>query len=247
MNEQRKTRDAKAEAAREKLAEWLEVWSLDRALTGDGPSGETVAFRPARRRETRPPREGDIRLLAPAGAEDLHTGRPIYAVLLEGPSGHMQWIPFGRFSVPALPTEWITGLRAEPLRVLCFWNARVVAEGREPASWPVRRLPPHRLAHWKRVEQILREGRQPPARLAGRIGPPLPHPADPRHLYVHEERERLDGFFIPAPCRMDAPAPDGGLRYDEDDAFPRLLAAEPCGEYRTRTDEQPEEDGHDDP
>jgi hypothetical protein len=172
---------------RKKLALWLDDWRLERALAAaDGTNGEGSetdggAGAPPHAPGWPPPLAGelgvgDILLLKPI--TPLTARRPTYVVVV-APGGDAGWwrvAPFSRLAAPATPEEVTTGLKSEPLRVLCLWNAHPV--------------PARRLAAW-----AWRVGRIAPATLArigaagdGRRGPRLVHPLDPRHTYLDEER-----------------------------------------------------------
>jgi hypothetical protein len=138
---------------------------------------------------------GQIRLLRPGG-KVLEQMRPVYVVLLKREKD-AAWLvaPFGRFSNPAVRGEWLTGIRAAPLRVLCLWNARIVAEETVlRAAWLCSMLTADQFARGMEVWRHIREGAPLEHVPARRVGPPLLHPLDPRHGYLQEECELLDQY-----------------------------------------------------
>jgi hypothetical protein len=228
------------ETARHRLADWLAEWELDLLLADPDPGAGDVASNGlpvgdagVRLIDEEAAREGDIRLLKPVSGGWQAVDRPLYVAVLErcdGPGA--AWIPFSRFTVPALPAEWKTGLRAGPLGVLCFWNARPVT-GAGPSGWRVRRLTARQLGICKAVYREWTLAKAVPAGHEDRVGPPLWHPGDPRHRYVDQERDRLDVYFGGAPGRLrrtgesrvaygSGPVPAGGQG---------LLAAEQRAAY----------------
>ncbi len=172
---------------RRRLTAWLREWHLDQRLRDSSEAGSaeavTATARMARRRTVLAP--GRIVLLPPApGAGPAD--RPLYVLLLEAlPDGAFQAAPFGRFSVPAVPGEWQTGLPAGPVRVLCLWNARRIPRPLLAAGWPAggvrRRVLDGAL---RRLQQADRPSID--------SGPPLLHPLDPRHRYLMEDRQALE-------------------------------------------------------
>ena len=119
--------------------------------------------------------------------------------------------PFGRLAEPATPGELLTGRTVPPLRVLCLWNARTVSSDIVVRSWPVDVMTPDELRDAERVLESLKTGTDLPEHLVRRVGPPLMHPDDPRQVYVHRERLRLDRFAqdagetYPLPRNRDLP------------------------------------------
>ena len=185
------------------LAEWrahvvLSAVTAD-ALPGRSDSGagkRHVAARAAGGASAAPG-VGQIRLLRPGPATEsgARTGwaRPVYvAVLAERGAGLWLVAPFSRFVSPAVPGEWLTGLRPIPLKALCLWNAREFDAAAAGSSWVSGTLPQAKVADaldvWRSVN-----GAGPMRRVSeGRVGPPLLHPLDPRHAYLQEESELLD-------------------------------------------------------
>lgn len=183
---------------RQQLANWLAEWELCQLLEGDEKTERDSLRRLPSMSGTTYERKdvsvGDIVLLRPACSVHEQDG-PLYAVLLAHPNVSIeQWllVPFSRFAVPAMPAEWMTGLRAEPLRVLCCWNYRRVSVAGIPPHWRVRGLNKGQRVLFTEVMRCLMEGAMLPERQQSRVGPPLLHPGDPRHRYMEEERERVD-------------------------------------------------------
>ena len=148
----------------------------------------------------------------------------------------MAWIPFSRFTVPACREEWKTDLRAMPLRVLCGWNARITAGNPMLPSWPVRRLRGKTLGRQRAWFAVIM-GKQPvPERWVRRVGPPVLHPADPRHRYLDEERERVDHCFFQHNGESAWPPAEAGVYASAArmDPTPWNRAAEERGRYLGR-------------
>lgn len=187
---------------RQQLAAWLREWELDQWLQPDGmvagdapgPAGR-VAPPPRRRAPPADPSPGTILLLAPrTPATDC---RPVYVAVL-APQAPAAWLvaPFGRFSVPGLPGELGLPRRsALHLRVLCLWNRTVLTADVLRATWLAGRLTQ---PEWRAAWQVLACASDPDRRLsvavARRVGPPLVHPADPRHLYQEQESALWEGL-----------------------------------------------------
>lgn len=138
--------------------------------------------------ESEPLERGQIRLLRPLAGpgED----RPRYVLVLdEARDGYRLVVPFGPYAGPAVPGEMITRLRAPALRVLCVWNAFVVRAGLLERGWVVGRMNESAMTGVRELHSSLIDGSDLPTRLAGRVGPPLVHPGDPRVDYLEEERK----------------------------------------------------------
>ena len=177
-------------ADRARLAAWLREWALDRALRqadrteetgtprGGGPYAEV---RGKGRLAT-----GQIRLLPPLTERTAE--RPVYVALLSAPDA-TRWLvaPFGRFATPAFSGELATRRRTPMLRVLCVWNAGILSGDWLQAAYPAGRLTTSELRQATDLRAALADRDCPFAR-PERVGPPLVHPLDPRHLYVEEER-----------------------------------------------------------
>lgn len=182
-------------AQKERLARWLHEWQLDRHLRHCCDEDAEAAYRPAAGREggagSGPPCEaGQVRLLHPGNRGAWHM--PVFVALLKkvGASAFLV-APFSRFAEPALPAELLTGREAHPLRVLCLWNARSVPRDVVDPGWYVDTLAPEEIESALAVCSAA-EGGPLPAGLAGRTGPPLVHPEDPRQVYVRRERLRMN-------------------------------------------------------
>lgn len=230
---------------RRKLSLWLEEWRIDRTLAAvthdtaqplpesgvsEAGGAGTESTGQVDGRQT-PPAVGQIRLLPPVqvtGAQD----RPVYVLVLEDAgAGAWRVVPFSRFANPAIPGEWMTGLRGLPLRVLCLWNARIVAQAVLAASWISRTLPAGQVGRAQAAWRDFSEGCSTDRTALTRgFGPPLEHPLDPRHEYIQEERGLLD-------ASLGAGADDE----DQDDVSSYEVAgselrkaAEAAGEYDAR-------------
>jgi hypothetical protein len=200
---------------RRNLSLWLAEWKLDLALRDEGAAGVP----PVCRAQGQPvPVAGDIRLLPPMPLSVPVLERPVYvAVLREAGAGQWEVAPFSRFSRPATPGEWRTGLRAAPLRVLSLWNLRAVSTQALSGTWRTGRMADARIkVALERCERVARHG-EAEAIPASDAGPPLLHPLDPRVIYLAEERLLLDellqasrrngvletlAYAIPEPDRM---------------------------------------------
>ena len=173
---------------------------------------------------------GQIRLLRPAtliGPDD----RPVYVAVIEERAGNSFLVaPFGRFSTPADPGEWQTGLKAPPLRVLCLWNSRVAAgETLARNSWPAGRLAPRKVAEALEVYRLAKLGVPPTTVRPSRLGPPLRHPLDPRLQYRAEEAALIEECLRPAEARE--PADGAGRVYEMRERSELPLAAEAHPDY----------------
>ena len=184
---------------RARLARWLVEWQLAEALDdGDGVDTESrpdggagiasLATAPDCEDSVQP---GHIRLLAPEGA--ALSSRPLFVAVLEfDQAGLVQVAPFGRFSEPALPGEWLTGRDDLALRVLCLWNTRLMPATDAGRSWWVDSLSPPELAAARTVWSGLVQSQALAGDLARQVGPPVRHPDDPRWVYQCRERVYLD-------------------------------------------------------
>lgn len=199
--------------ARKQLAAWLAERDIDLALA-DETTGSAALARVRYLRTLAPPErtwEGDIVLLRPAATGSWG---PVYLLLIEV-VGIEVWraIPFGRYATPAVPGEWQTPFHATPLRVLCCWNAREVNR----SQWLpglVKHCPAEPLERIKRVDRHVFSGAPFPPRDAVHLGPPLIHPADPRHDYLEEERLRLDAHLLARESAEVAEAADEPIAFD---------------------------------
>jgi len=229
--------DNNVERERKALARWLAEWRLDRALSKGSDAldhgGEATGMLtvPSGARFPRPAR-GDIRLLCPAAGSTAHS-RPVYVALMETASDEDFIIaPFSRFSTPALPGEWRTGLRALPVRVLCLWNWRTVSSAALRLSWRARRMPPDKLRTAAGILRAVRTGLDPEAVAPGETGPPARHPLDPRLRYEADEASVFDEQIR---AMEDAARTDGAgttIRVvGEGNVAARLLAAEPAAAH----------------
>jgi hypothetical protein len=175
---------------RGRLAAWLREWEAEQRLRLAEPEGCAAAASRAYPRLARPgPARaaiGSIRLLAPD--TPATAARPVYVAVLAS-AGIGVWLvaPFGRLATPALPGELQLRRRAVHLQVLCLWNSARLGAARLAAAYLVGRLTPPERAAAAAVRASLAGVPLPPV-LAGRVGPRLSHPLDPRQLYSEEER-----------------------------------------------------------
>ncbi len=223
----------KAETRRQRrlLAKWLHEWRLDQALRsadtdascnqwGSEPDQAGVSAGGA---DVFSAKGGSPGRLAVGQVWLLHpdsqctASRPLYVLLL-AQAGDGRWlaVPFGRFAVPAIPGEWRTGMRAMHARVLCLWNTRYLDVATLRKAWKVTKITPDRLATARgrlRVCFDLSDCVVPENDTASTVlresGPPLLHPADPRHQYLAEETDLLDAIG-PRPDGMNAELVFGG-------------------------------------
>jgi hypothetical protein len=212
-------------AQRRLLAQWLRERELDLRL----PLADEVALAPAvpaappalRPRAGPPVRAGDIRLLPPLPGT-VTAVRLLYVAVLE-PRGADRWLtaPFGRYSVPGLPGEWRTGLRAMALRVLCVWNAREVSDAALGTAWRADRLSVSALRKALELRRRLQAGEPLRTTGGGDLGPPVRHPRDPRLLYEVEEAADYDDALRAAEHAAGAAA------LLDADAGEWLMAAQP--------------------
>lgn len=190
---------------RKRLALWLAEWQLEEGLrrvgapdggvarTGDAAGG-VVPGRALWRGVGSEiwPAVGQIRLLAPEAASVAAAWPVFFAILELLPGEVLRVAPFGRFAEPAVPGEWKTRRKRNPLRVLCLWNARQFSVKAAALSWCVDALTPGELARARAVYAHAMQGaplNDPPAR---DVGPPLVHPDDPRQVYCYREEARMD-------------------------------------------------------
>jgi len=219
---------------RERLARWLQEWQLARDLAPDHTrmaegqvTAEPAEWNPSLTADV-PVETGHVRLLYPRNRATWSV--PVYIALLgeAGPDSFLA-APFGRFAEPATPSELLTQRSVPPLRVLCLWNARTISRRRADQSWLTAELSPEEIADAITVHESGRGGAPRPS-LAQRVGPPLMHPDDPRHVYLRRERLRFD-----CACREE------GVAYPLPDATDLPLAAENREPYDNKHTESPDE------
>jgi hypothetical protein len=208
---------------RQRLARWLAEWQLERRLReGDPPPFASGQSRPPAgvgAAEAKPApglsgaepaatdgsvRIGQIRLMKP----DLAGGecRPLFvAVLRETPEAGLLVAPFGRFAEPATPGELLTGRDRPPLRVLCLWSARWLCPTLVERSWTVDALTATELGEALSVWSAIAGAAPLPAELEERVGPPIVHPADPRHEYRAEEMTIMSALAAAAAEAWESP------------------------------------------
>jgi len=237
---------------RRQLSCWLWEWQLDCNLRA-APDGEAKA-EPAvhfiRRasgltamKKVRRPATSQIRLLWPVGCDE--SPRPLYvAVLLKLCGDAFLIAPFSRFSEPATPGEWITGLKALPARVLCLWNARVVSSSSLACSWIAGNMTKQQTNMALEVYLHAQHGNPLVTVPETCIGPPVRHPLDPRYRYMAGESDLLQESIRTLEEKVESDSRDGilyGLSPSR-----RLLAAEERAGYggskrRKRTGKDSEE------
>jgi hypothetical protein len=195
----------------ERLQRWCELWTLDRALTGEGASCVDDSSDKSDDHLVMPPRglqklePGEVALLPPLGEDDP----PLYLLILASPNAEwIDCIPFSRFPEPATPGELLSGLEPDALRVLCLWNARQQPRNHTPSGWPLAALPPSVTGRVQQaLEEVRRSGRVPHGR-THEGGPPMTHPDDPRRAYLYAARHHVDRHFTPILLRYEPPPPD---------------------------------------
>lgn len=205
---------------RRQLAEWLVERTLDQQRA-DPPAPETSASALRYDVAQGSPRPGEVFLARPS----TQAWGPVYVLVLEVDASGIMVVPFARYATPAVPGEWLSGMDAVPLRVLCGWNSRTVSSV-HVLPGAVKRLGAAPLAEHRRFWEATCSGASLAARLAERLGPPLVHPADPRYEYLDEERERIDAH-LPVVREQGLAA----------DSTRWLLAAEGRPRYGTRDGE----------
>jgi hypothetical protein len=154
-----------------------------------------------------------------------------FAVLDERPNNVVLIAPFGRFAEPALPGEWLTGLKAMPLRVLCPWNSRIVGGAALHASWCAGRMTAEKVRQAIEVFNHIKANTPLTSVSLENLGPPLKHPLDPRLQYQIEEGNLIDEV-------LSAFRQDGSSAIYETESQELLLAAEsqePYGNDPRRT------------
>jgi hypothetical protein len=218
----------------QRLSRWLGEWELDRILGKELANDHNLQARSSTQsvagwgspygKTGKSPAAGEIRLFHTAGG-DPHQ-RPVYVAVLEDrPDDAFLIVPFGRFAEPALPGEWLTGLKPVPLRVLCLWNSRVISgSSLAGMSWRAGSLTRSKIKQALESYHYIRTGATLISVSPNDFGPPLRHPLDPRHQYQLEETE-----FMEASLARTEPG-SGNLVYETNDGEVRL-AAEPTEPY----------------
>lgn len=170
---------------RRQLAMWLEERRMDAALAvpavlrtridaGAGGVAEGCLA------------PGEIYLLHPAVPGG--SVRLWHMVILEPPrQGQVLVAPFSRYDTPALPGELRLGGDVAGLRVLALWNARAVSLDRFGGAWRLGELALEDYHAVLEVRRFLERGDPLSDAVEPRVGPPLWHPADPRHDYRDQE------------------------------------------------------------
>ena len=209
----------------ELLRRWLNQWqwSLKPAGEESGTLGDVLSTGTQTLRfsdETvRPftsgvPCVGEVRLLAPELTPS--SSLPVYVLLLqEWAPGWKLVAPFSRFTVPAVPGEFLiqdhvnhmdaTGI----LSTLCLWNAVSVPDGALQKSWLVETWEADAYDGALCVFDSLQNGSSLPAELGFRTGVMLSRQrSDPRNQYLREESGLLSVLIQSA----FAAAPKAGIR-----------------------------------
>jgi hypothetical protein len=197
------------------LSLWLREWNLDLVMRED--SGSCTPPPAIRVVERYAVKVGDIRLLPPMPVSLSKTERPVYVLVLQEVDGFsFDVAPFSRFSVPATPQEWLTGLAQAPLRVLCLWNVQRMTAEALGVTWRVKMMPVPKVKTAAKIARSALLGQSP---LSTRVGPSLVNPIDPRHIYIAEERqliyETVHGLQTARdkkPLIYEIPEPDKSLR-----------------------------------
>lgn len=216
---------------RNQLASWLREWQIDCLLRPDSPPDKECSAAP----ETYTfhnfsPTAGQIVLLPPVSAP-LVAERPIFILILEKTPTTLRVAPFSRFATPAVQAEWKTGLRAKPLRVLCLWNTHRVSARALTTGWLASAVKTQTLEQALDVYRHLHS--DIPLKLVPRqkLGPPLRHPLDPRHVYLEDESSLMTGHL--AFLEESVITTPTGYLYDQQ-TQPHLMAAEGHTRYTTR-------------
>lgn len=188
------TKQTIPEYHRQQLGAWLETYRVDRALRdepGRDPDRDVEAHLPGV--QVPAPMAGQLRLLPPVIAATPAIERPVYVCVLPGDRPDcMTVVPFSRFTIPATPQEWKTGLRQQALQVLCLWNAHTCHIDNLCTSWHVGAIQEKKRQEIANHLQTLNPLQDWPSR---RFGPPLLHPLDPRHVYLQEEQMLMHELF----------------------------------------------------
>ncbi|MEI6970439.1 MAG: hypothetical protein WCL44_02895 [bacterium] len=229
----KKTNAVATASHRAALEAWLYEWALGRTIRkvgGSGADGRAGAGRPAGGEEVSTrrsfvPVEGQVILLPPVTAA-FAVGRPVYVLVLRRAKDAFLVAPFGRFATPATDGEWKTGLRARPLRVLSFWNARMVSGRALGSGWLTASLSRTRCERAILIHEQIASGG---GRTMRDVGPPLRHPLDPRHEYLAEEAALFEEHLL----ELENPGKVAAVVYPG--ATPaRLKAAEDRATYGKR-------------
>lgn len=184
-------------AQRKNLSDWLHLWKIDAELRArDEHEDERILDGEILRTAVGAGavvEVDQIRLLYSDSAATWR--RPVYlAVLEKADSDCFLAAPFSRFEYPALPGEWITGLEAPQLRVLCVWNAFIIRRQRLEGGWHVDDLDRNSRELALSIRSALRGEREFPLEAIDRTAPPLLNPLDPRWEYREEELELVEAI-----------------------------------------------------
>ena len=225
------------------LAKWLSEWELDHSLSDpEAPNPQPSLARsidfgePGAKVEVSNLRAGTILLLKPPPAGSIDPESPLYVLVVEKAESSVLIVPFSRFQTPAIPEEWLTRFAYTPLQVLCYWNERSLAVDYFPGCWHAQTLTTKQLQSCLQARMHILIGRISGTGGAGRLGPRLIHPGDPRHEYLAEERVRLDQHLVRAQSGSHI-VEEEAAPYLADDAKQRdafLLAAETITGYGVR-------------
>jgi hypothetical protein len=173
-----------------RFALWLSHWAEEKERADSGelpdslPPGITpVTSKVSRAFDSPDLVEGEIRVIDPWLVPDVR-GPLFFVILQEWIDGMWLIAPFSRFPVPATVGEWDTGREHNQLGILSLWNAHTVPDSVLKRSWFVDVLEPRELENARAVFRHVATGATLPANLLNDIGPPMYHPADPRHEYL---------------------------------------------------------------
>jgi hypothetical protein len=131
-----------------------------------------------------------VRLLHPSVAGAAR--RPVYVAVLSRATPFLYLaIPYSRFATPAVPGEMEASRAARPLRVWCAWNARLLHAAALASGWVADRLTVAECRAGLAAVAVA-SGERAAEALEAAAGPPLSHPADPRHIYLRQESALMD-------------------------------------------------------
>lgn len=220
---------------REALAAWLREWDIGRTLEVSDAEGvpppDRLVIPGTNRARRRPLRDGEVRLLRPGDGD----ARLRYFLVLDAPvAGPIRAVPFGRFSLPAVPGEWRTGHPSPALGVLCFWNALDLPRATAERAWPVADFGTGRLAAARRAARLpFAPDVAPPEEWIHDVGPSLRHPDDLRWGYLLEEAAAWERISAGDETAAEPPLVlrDRPARYGEETPASLPLAAEPKPGY----------------
>jgi hypothetical protein len=197
----------------QRLLRWLHEWELMQASSrgegerqNDQPSSGAVPEACIASVDA-DVETGQIRLLTPQG-----DAPPLFIAIADmAADANITCVPFGLLSEPATPDELLSGRDTPAIRVLCLWNARKGTREGFRDSWIVDTLTNDELKRLKRALHACEQTGHVPDDLRREAGPPLVHPEDPRRVYRHMERERLNALLVRERPRQ---MPDNVILYE---------------------------------